>query len=219
MSWIWAERIDNGCAWLGPDEFRHASKVLRKRAGQAVQLLDGAGRVGVGAWNGTPEIELDSVSQQASTGIWLAFGIGSRSSNEESIRRAAELGAQRIIPVIAARSRDAGKPERWDAERMIRIARSGCAQSGNAWLPTVDDPVPMTTLTEICSERRPTMLAPDAAVALAANVDADTLVVGPEGGWQDDEMDLFPTAKLGPFVMRTPVAVAAGLAVMLQLRS
>jgi len=72
------------------------------------------------------------------------------------------------------------------------------------------------------------MLEPEAAVGLGPGVLGDpatavSLLVGPEGGWSDDELDLarghgVATVSLGPRILRSDSAGAVAIALLQALR-
>jgi 16S rRNA (uracil1498-N3)-methyltransferase len=132
-----------------------------------------------------------------------------------AVQKLTELGVDRILLFPARRS-----VARWDGDRadrhlarLRRVAREAAMQSRRAHLPVVG---PLTDL--------PTVLAlPGAALADPAGavptLDHPTIVVGPEGGFDDDERALAArTVRLGPFVLRAETAAMAAGALLAGLR-
>ncbi|HMZ13694.1 MAG TPA: RsmE family RNA methyltransferase, partial [Mycobacterium sp.] len=109
---------------------------------------------------------------------------------------------------------------RWRA-----VARSAARQSRRAYIPEVSGPITTAALTRLVAERVGAgavvlALHESASRALAdiplAQSDSIILVVGPEGGIDDDELaDLAAAgarpARLGPTVLRTSTAAAVAL--------
>lgn len=216
MAWIWAEEIDENEAFLSADEVRHLGRVLRRASGTEVSVLDGRGRRGKGVWTGEERVELRQVETMPAPAVELILGLGSRNSNEEALRRAAEMGVRRVRPVLCARSRDAGaRTSSLKADRIERILRSGCAQSGNAWLPAVDPVLSWEEAVAEIGRERIVALSPEATDSLSAVEVVEYVAVGPEGGWAPGEIEGCRTASLGPYVLRTHVAVAAMLGAVL----
>lgn len=215
MAWLFAADIGAQRARLADDEVRHVSRVLRRRPGDRLQLVDGAGRRAEGRWDGADGVEVERVEQWRAPTRRLVLALGARETVEEGVRRAAEIGVAEIVPVFAARSRDAGaRPERWPAqvERLTAIMRSGCAQSGNPWLPGLAAPTAWDEARRTLDPETLVVLSGEAAAGLLDLEPAPTVVaVGPEGGWTDDEIAGCRTATLGPTVLRAPVAVAVAL--------
>jgi 16S rRNA (uracil1498-N3)-methyltransferase len=106
---------------------------------------------------------------------------------------------------------DAAKAAR-NVERLRAVARAAAMQSRRAYLPVVDDVTPLAAL------------AAD-GVALA-HPDGDpltlhtpTVLVGPEGGWDDTEVAAVAThVDLGPTTLRAETAAFAAAAILTNLR-
>jgi 16S rRNA (uracil1498-N3)-methyltransferase len=128
---------------------------------------------------------------------------------EWAVQKLTELGVDRIVLLIAARS-----VVRWDTERAHRhldklsaVARQAVMQSRQVWLPEVTG----IDRADDWSNRPGVALAePDGA---APTLDHATVLVGPEGGWTPTErQSARATVTLGPTVLRTEsAAVAAGV--------
>ncbi len=102
-------------------------------------------------------------------------------------------------------------------ERLQRVAREAGAQSRRARVPVVDGPVPAT---EVASMPGLVLAAVDgvAASALPAPAGGEWVVaVGPEGGFDPDELAAFghaPRLAVGPFVLRAETAAIAATAAL-----
>ncbi len=144
------------------------------------------------------------------------------------IEKATELGVDRIVPVAAARSEKgleqaAGKR----LDRWRRIALESSQQSRRATLPVVGAPVRLEAALEAPGDAR-YLLDEDATAApilgslpeLRTPGDAVSLLVGPEGGWSDDERRAalaagWAAVSLGPRILRAETASTAALAVLM----
>ena len=114
--------------------------------------------------------------------VTVAFALVKGAKPELVVQKLTELGVDRVVVFAARRS-----VVRWDEERsakqferLARVAREACAQSRRLWLP------------EVVPGRLDGLLA-DGAVAADAGGrplrSTDRIVmVGPEGGWADDEL-------------------------------
>jgi 16S rRNA (uracil1498-N3)-methyltransferase len=138
------------------------------------------------------------------------------------VRKAVELGAAAIAPVIAARSNAPGGSR---AERRLAhwrsIAIAACEQCGRNRIPPIAQSQPLLQWLDACNGREPAaMLAPGAAhslAALARERDLRYVVVGPEGGFTESELALadrhgIARAHLGSRTLRSETAAAAALA-------
>ncbi len=218
MAWLFALEIGRDEARLAADEVRHLSRVLRRRGGERLRLVDGRGGRAVGIWQGDDRVAVESVEAWPRPARSLVLALGARESVEEGVRRAAEIGVSHLQLVLSDRSRDAGaRLERWrdSTPRLSAIMRAGCSQSGNPWLPEL---APICTWSDLR-----TRFDDGASVALDASADRTLLdivptpsrvAVGPEGGWTAAEIHGCPVAALGPVVLRAPVAVAVALGVL-----
>lgn len=143
------------------------------------------------------------------------------------VRDATELGVTRIIPAITARS--VARPDAARADRWRRIAVEAARQCGRGDAPILDAPITLADAlaSGVASfEGAALCLDPTATttlgaclhvVAAATNV---TILVGPEGGLDDDELDAaaragFTRVRLGGLVLRTETVCAAVLGALL----
>ncbi|RMF16516.1 MAG: RsmE family RNA methyltransferase [Candidatus Dadabacteria bacterium] len=217
MSWLIAETIGEHVALLTEAEVRHLRSVRRERPGRAVGIIDGQGTRARGIWRGDHQVEIECIERFRPSGIRVAIGLGSRESNEESLRRAAELGAEEILPMLTRRSRDAGaarKPP--NVDRWQRILESGCAQSGNPWFPRLADCAAWDELRADWTAPGHVVCAPGGRPLVEFGQDIRAIAIGPEGGFVEDEIAGLQRVGLGRWILRTPVAVAVALGTMEQ---
>ncbi|MBN1774606.1 MAG: 16S rRNA (uracil(1498)-N(3))-methyltransferase [Deltaproteobacteria bacterium] len=185
----------------GP-EHRYLSRVRRVRAGEPVELFDGAGR----RWRGIVErigpasAVLSGLAEQApvvTVPLVLAVGLGRGEPLARVVRAAAELAVDRVVPLLCARSLARGSAGGAVVGRLRRVAAEALRAGGAGRAPQIDEPV---SLDAWCTE-----LPPDAAKlvldlggeplreAVAARRDpppvAWVLVVGPEGGFAPEELE------------------------------
>ncbi len=218
---------------LGDAECRHA-RVLRLAAGDAVELFDGRG----GAWEARVEVSSRQrlevsvgprVSRSAATEppleLTLVQGLARGARMDEVIRHGTELGVARFIPVRFRRStRRGGNVERWRS-----IARDAARQCGRDVVPEVGEVADLHAWLSGPPEGWRCLLRPPApgvhslSAALPRTLSAAVVIVGPEGGLDDDEIAAVHTAgfesvSLGPRVLRTETAGLASVAAILALR-
>ena len=129
------------------------------------------------------------------------------------------------MPVVVTRSvarPDAERAQR-RAERWRQIAIGACEQCGRNRIPQVHPPRDLDSwLRAASSAQLRVLLVPDAARALddlEPPLGAIELLVGPEGGLTAEEVAAaraagFQPVRLGPRILRTETAGAAGLAAM-----
>ena len=218
---------------LSAEESRHLRDVLRLRAGEEVYVFDGEGREfacavrETGMRGGTVVLEVrgraEPPSPESPLELTLAVALLKGEKFDLVVQKATELGASRVEPVLTARSdvrpRDARDTER-RVERWRRLALEAAKQSGRARVPTIDSPQTFERLVArepreglqrlLFSERGGAGL--DSLAAEAATRPASVLaLVGPEGGWDDEELALartqgFALVTLGGRTLRAETA-------------
>jgi 16S rRNA (uracil1498-N3)-methyltransferase len=141
------------------------------------------------------------------------------------VEKATELGVATIVPVIARRTdahlvqAAAKRLDRWR-----RIAHEASQQSRRVDPPEITEPRKLKDAIAAISGLKIVLAEEGADYTLrsalkGARADSITLAVGPEGGWTDDEFQLFAdmewiAASLGSMILRAETAVVAGLAVV-----
>ena len=223
----------NGPFDLPPAAAHHASRVLRLRVNDAVQLFDGTGtelhgiiceisgkRVVLG------KLQVCAVNRESPLHIVLAQAMCSSEKMDWVVQKATELGATEIQPVQTQRSVAKLSAER--AEKRIEhwhsVTIAACEQCGRNVLPKVHAPQELSAwLTAMCDvPGSKFILLPHASNALheqAQPQGAVTLLIGPEGGFSADEAQLaqqigFIPIRLGARVLRTETAAMAGIATL-----
>ena len=121
---------------LGKEESAHASKVLRLRHGEPVQLIDGENRydavlTDVSAEGTRARVTALCPSPEATAQAVLWQGLPKADKLELIAQKATELGAWEIWPVEMLRSvARLGKNDSKKQERLSRIALEAAKQSG-----------------------------------------------------------------------------------------
>ena len=210
----------------------HVRRVLRLEIGDALTLFNGDGRdypariATFGRDSVDVEVEGRSPARAESPlAITLVQGIARAERMDLVVQKATELGVTVIVPIATARSivsLDAGSRERKTAHwRGIAIA--ACEQSGRARIPAFAEPQTLADwLEKPPSSGARLLLSPDSDGSLAAAAQGAIeveLLVGPEGGLEDEErraaLDAgFHACRLGPRVLRSETAAIASIAVL-----
>lgn len=220
---------------LADSAARHASGVLRLRAGARVILFNGDGSeypselVTVARDQVRARVlEQREPERESPLRLTLVQGVSRGERMDLTIQKAVELGVATIQPVFCQRSVVRLQGERAERRRAHwqSVAVSACEQSGRTVVPPV---APIVTL-ETWLDRAPgtglrLTLSPVGGVVLADLSPPDgqaVLVVGPEGGLDEQESGAlkglgFVALRLGPRVLRTETAALAAVAA-LQLR-
>ena len=205
---------------------RHATAVLRLRDGDAVTLFDGTG----GEYPATLRIDGReaharvarhlAVEREVAAAITLVQSLVASDVMDGIVRKAVELGAAVIQPVLAERSQR-GPAERLDKRsvRWRQIAISACEQCGRNRVPAIEPIQPLEAWMAAQADLRFVgMLYPRASRSLAGVcAQVRTLLVGPEGGFTDAEASLAAAGgampvHLGARILRADTAAMTGLA-------
>jgi 16S rRNA (uracil1498-N3)-methyltransferase len=220
----------------GPDavldgpEGRHAATVRRLRAGEAVQLGDGRGGVvhAVVAEVARDRLDLTVVERTFVAApeprVLVAQALVKGDRGELAVELATEAGVDGLLPWRAERC-----VARWEAgargdkalARWRSTAREAAKQARRAWVPEVAEPVSTAALAARAEAGATMLLLHESATAGLTEIDLPqagelVLVVGPEGGISDGELDRLTVAgavavRLGPDVLRASTAAAVAL--------
>ena len=212
------------------DEGFHAASVRRLRAGEELDLGDGAGTVahvvveGVAKGSLTTRVLSRRTIDRPRPEVTVVQALPKSDRSELAIELATEAGADAFVAWqsdrCVARWEGAAKVEkglrRWQA-----VARSAARQSRRPYIPPVTSLVHTGELSAIVAAAPLALVLHESAsrpltgVPLA-DAAAVTLIIGPEGGIGDDELAVLVAAgatavRLGPSVLRTTSAAAVGL--------
>ena len=206
------------------DEFHHAVRVVRVKEGEEVELFDGKGLAARGKVIAIERdllrvrIDAEVPSREATLDLSLAMSIIQLEKFELVLQKATELGVKSFIPVVTQRvelrpERYRGKQERWE-----KIVFEAVKQSGRSVIPSIETPVDFATLVQ----RPGVKIVFDAdreTTPLPQSLAAAVLLIGPEGGWTDEELDLARDAgclfqRLGERRLRAETAAIVATAVI-----
>jgi 16S rRNA (uracil1498-N3)-methyltransferase len=228
--WI-ADEVSGTHAVLTGTHAEHLSRVLRARVGQEFDITTGnevrRGRVTAIAQDRV-ELELgDAVTAPLAVQVTVALSVFKFDRMEWAIEKCTELGATRIVPVTARRTEThlataaAKRVDRWR-----RIALQAAEQSRRVSPPEISDPLKLKDAAALPGSLRIVLSESETSVMLKdvlrppADLSAVVLALGPEGGWADDELEMFQeagwiSASLGNTILRAETAAIASLAVVL----
>jgi 16S rRNA (uracil1498-N3)-methyltransferase len=217
-------------AVLDGPEGRHAATVKRLRAGEVVVLGDGRGGLAHAVVDATGRdvVELTITDRSAvpapSPRVVVAQALVKGDRGELAVELATEAGVDAIVPWTAARCvvrwADGGRGDKGLA-RWRSTAREAAKQARRPWIPVVHEPASTRALAKRVEAAAGALVLHESATAMLAEVPLPTagdvlLVVGPEGGVTDEELDLLTAAgaqavRLGPEVLRASTAAAVAL--------
>ena len=225
--WI-ADEFSGTHAALTGDHADHLIRALRARVGQEFDVATGAvlrrGRIAT-IQDGRVEFELgEEVPAAAIPNVTLLLAIFKFDRMEWAIEKCTELGVSRIVPVIARRT-DAhlASAATKRAERWRRIALQSSEQSRRAAPPEITDSMKLPAATALPGHLRIVLAESEKQTSLRDVLDSADgeilLAIGPEGGWAEDELQLFQKAgwtcaSLGSTILRAETAAIAAVAVV-----
>jgi len=206
--------LDGACVELSAEETRHLRDVLRLREGDEAFVFDGAGRefacvVRALAARGasipaTLEVRGQVAPQKPESPLDLTLAVALLKGEKFDlvVQKATELGVSRVVPLLTKRAdvkpHDARDTAR-RVERWRRLALEASKQSGRALVPEVSVPVAFASLMQIppaSQTARRLMFAERSGRKLSETIDDAgarrsklTALVGPEGGWADEEIE------------------------------
>ncbi|MDX5445333.1 MAG: 16S rRNA (uracil(1498)-N(3))-methyltransferase [Zoogloeaceae bacterium] len=226
------EPLPQGDCFELPDALaHHAVRVLRLSAGERIVLFDGFGGEVEAVLEGQGKrwsarlVERRATERESPLQIVLVQALASADKMDWVVQKAVELGVSGVIPVRAARSVLKLTGERADKRvaHWREVAVSACEQSGRNRVPDV---ARIADLRDYLAQTRggPQRLILDPVggrrlADIGRPQAACHVLIGPEGGWSDDELAACRAAgcegvTLGPRVLRTETAGLAALAAL-----
>jgi 16S rRNA (uracil1498-N3)-methyltransferase len=229
---------DQGSVVLNQDETKHLRNVLRLQTGDEVFVFDGAGRefrgqiehLGRDATSILIAEEVAPAAPESDLNLTIAVALLKGEKFDLVVQKLTELGVICLVPIITKRADmrirnddDAGrKLIRWR-----RIIMEATKQSGRARLMTIESPISFdefTTRFRATKELRLMFAERNGADLSTVAVDQATTegvaaLIGPEGGWTDDEIDQaraadWQIATLRGRIMRAETAAIACAAIL-----
>ncbi len=220
---------------LPAEASHHAMRVLRLDEGDAVALFDDRG----GEWRARllragPALRaaletFDAVDRVPPLTVNLVQGVPAADKMDWIVQKTTELGVATIRPVAAKRSVVKLSGERLErrGRHWQQVAVAACEQCGRNRVPVVAPLLDLPQYLGLAPQENEVrlLLAPGAERPLREMVRPAgpvTLLVGPEGGFDEGEMRAAMTAgfsplSLGPRVLRTETAGVAALAAIMAL--
>jgi 16S rRNA (uracil1498-N3)-methyltransferase len=234
---------------LESDEARHLREVLRLKVGDEVYVFNGEGREFNCRVEESRRdsarlkviSEVDPARPESPIQLTLAVALLKGEKFDLVVQKTTELGVTRVVPVVTKladiRLRDpsdaAKRVARWQ-----RIALEAAKQSGRAVVPEITTPMPFESVIEDAAARHKDVTADGSlngvmfserdgesivsALEKLANPSMLTALIGSEGGWANEELQIARRADwaivtLGGRILRAETA-AISIAVLLQHR-
>jgi 16S rRNA (uracil1498-N3)-methyltransferase len=219
-----AEPVHGESVVLSGPEAQHLSKVMRAKPGDEVVVFDGTGREFVARVERLTRGEVQlAILQQAEVdrelGIRLTLGVALPKGDRQKwlVEKAVELGVTRLVPLET--SRGVAQPTAGALDRLRRSVIEASKQCGRNRLLEIAEAEPVDAILSGVSMGAARLLAHPGGAALST-IDFQTsaagvyCLVGPEGGFTDDEVQRATSAgwqpvSLGERILRIETAAIA----------
>ena len=204
------------------DEHHHLS-VARVEVGERVEVFNGRGEVwNVGVLALTRRETLVRVLDHRSiqrTGPEIVLGLSliKPAVFELALEKAVEVGVTGILPIMATRSNTLPRDR---AARWSRVVIEAAKQSKRYHLPVVEEPVRFPQALTLQAATKIVFAERGGGPLKSAIAGSPALcLVGPEGGWTDEELESasrqgFHPVGLGDSILRSETAAIVGAALI-----
>lgn len=217
------DKVNNKFILSDQDKF-HIEKVLRMKQGSHIIVcFDEEKYDCIVSFSSGFSIEIMSridINNELNTKVTLIYGLPKKDKFELVIQKSCELGVNCIVPFLAKRSIPILDDKNTDKklQRWNMIAKEACEQSKRNVKVEVTSPVSLNSILNYKSELNLVAyedLSCDGAKhlysLLANNPSSITIVVGPEGGFDKDEINFladngFISVSLGKRILRSETA-------------
>ncbi|MGI5843792.1 MAG: 16S rRNA (uracil(1498)-N(3))-methyltransferase [Candidatus Xenobium sp.] len=212
---------------LNEEAAHHLVGVLRLKAGHEFLAFDGTGQEArTRILQTRPHVLVEvlevcrpQVEPEVSVTLFLALVKGERF--DWAVEKSTELGVSSLVPMVTRRTevRHPGEERRG---RWQRLAVSAAAQSGRVQVPEIETPLDFAQALDRASGFEQAFLLKPGGVSLpGSRADRVALLVGPEGGFSDEEVREAQVrglllVGLGPRTLRVETAALAALARIIQ---
>ena len=229
MELFYAHEADGGYCRLDAEESGHCVRVLRHRAGDEIDVIDGLGtlyhcRLTDDSPKGAEAQVLQMQADWNAHPYHLTIGCCPTKNNDRFewfVEKATELGVDCIVPLIGERS----ERKVYKTDRAARIALSATKQSLKARSPAIEEPVSVKEflhrpadglrLIAYCFEGETLRTSIKAALSGFQGRDI-TILIGPEGDFSPEEARLalengYIPIHLGASRLRTETAAVTAV--------
>lgn len=225
--------VADGKARLQGNEFRHLQRVLRLREGDDVTLFDDTGIehtgviVSLSPRVATVRITASATSTRESPLATTLFqGVPKGRKMDVIVEKATELGVTKIVPFVSAFGTASVGATEAKRERWQRIALAAAKQSGRTVIPEIATVLTFVEVVATAAAMQRALLFFEHASAAtlpaatpAVRSASTAVIVGPEGGFSNDEVSRAVAAgvvvsSLGPRILRTETAAIVALALV-----
>ena len=233
MRRVRVEQVRVGEIKLAEGEAHHVRDVLRLVVGVEVEVFDEQGNVGMGRIARSDGKSVVVKAERVETRDpgqfewWVAAAVPKGTRGDWMVEKLSELGASGFVPLISKRSvvsvEGKNKLARWE-----RLASEAAKQSKRRGVMKIGDVMDVAKFVAqiklpgwYLSLHDHARKIGDVVVEIVRDkqIKALTLLIGPEGGWTDEEIRLFDRAgltgvRMGASILRVETAAVAAAAIV-----
>ncbi len=194
------------------EEYYHLTKVLRFKKGYDLIVCSGDGFDYICSIKGIDSDKIICVindkvinNSEPIFELVLYASLIKEENYKIIVRKAVEVGATRIVPVITQYTNE----KNFKTEKMEKIAIEACKQCGRARIVIIDNPISLDKAIEDSNSYEHSLIAYENEKKTSIDEILDTinepksiaLFIGPEGGYSDEEYALFVSHKIKSFTL------------------
>ena len=215
-----------GVVPIGQPQAHYLFGVMRLKAGDRLLVFNGingewlAEVATLGKRKGLLALVEQTKPQQFPPDIWLIFAPVKKARTGFIVEKSVEMGAMQILPTITRYTNS----DRLNLARLEAHAIEAAEQCGATYVPDVKEPVKLMALLDtwpkdrqlmFCDERRNALPVAQALQGKTAGKWA--IIIGPEGGFSEDEvaalngLDQTVAVSLGPRILRSDTAAIVAM--------
>jgi len=174
------------------------NKVLRFKPGQELILFDGKGtdRLYKLTELSKAEAHLQMVTELAKQlprrHVYLFWSLLKKDNNDHVLQKCTELGVSNFVPIISERSVRTG----FNMDRARKIVIEASEQCGRSNIPQVREPVHLEKVLDEYRDKMPLYVCEQGSTQPKISDDKLGVFIGPEGGWSQNELDVFTDYNL-----------------------
>ena len=210
--------IESDHVQLAGNEAHHLTNVMRASVGTQVILFDGSGREFIAEVRsvsrqtiGLRIISEERIDRELPFALTLAVSLPKGDRQRWLIEKSVELGVSKFVPLLTERG--VAQPTEKATQRLRRVVIEASKQCGRNSLMLIDSPKTLAQINETSDPGGLRLIAHPGGAALPAEKSAThwQLAIGPEGGFNDDELMMakaggWQTVDLGPRILRIETA-------------
>jgi 16S rRNA (uracil1498-N3)-methyltransferase len=208
--------------------FHQWTRVLRFYEGREVVLFNDKReeRLYKIAQIGDDAIHLELVTELEpklpKTDIYLCFSLLKKDKNDWVLQKATELGVSHFVPLLCDRTEKTG----FDVDRAKKIVIEASEQCGRTDIPRIREPITPDKIIDELTNKVDIYVAEQGSPNLQStnsnpqSKNSIAVLVGPEGGWTDEEKELFrdkevKSLAISEFTLRAETAAISVIGMML----